>query len=43
MCLDIITKTGLNESGYGWKVFKIRNGKLYGDNYFTNKPKRLNR
>lgn len=43
MCLDTITKTGLNKSGYGWKVFMVRNGKLYGDNYFTEKPKRLNR
>lgn len=43
MCLNTITETGLNKSGYGWKVFMVRNGKLYGDIFFTNKPKRLNR
>lgn len=31
MCLDTVTKTGLNKSGYGWKVFSERNGKLYGE------------
>lgn len=43
MCLETITETGLNKSGYGWKVFMIRNGKLYSDNFFTENPKRLNR
>lgn len=36
MCLDTVTKIGLDKSGYGWKVFnKHSNGTLRGENRNT--------
>ena len=31
MCLDTVTKTNLNESGVGWKVFEVDDGKVCGE------------
>lgn len=31
MCLDTVTKTGLDKSGFGWKVFKVVEGKIFSD------------
>ena len=36
MCLDTITKTGLNKSGYGWKVFDVHDGVLFSEFYNNN-------
>ena len=43
MCLNKITKTNLDESGVGWKVFVMREGKLCGDIQSPNKRRVTNK
>ncbi len=43
MCLDTVTKTNLDESGVGWKVFVMREGKLCGDVFYAHYSRPVNK
>ncbi len=43
MCLDEVTKTNLDESGVGWKVFRRGGGKLVGESFDKATKRLINR